>query len=66
MKLKIILMATWWNYYNDYLTAQKFGDAHGLSPAYAKHLADKGKTLWNRATVNEREQAIDYAKKVLK
>lgn len=66
MKLKIILMAAWWDKYNNYLTFQKFGDVHGLSPAFAKHLTDKGHTLWNRATEDERKQAIKYAEKELK
>jgi hypothetical protein len=66
MKLKIILMAAWWDYYNNYLTHKKFGDDHGLSPAFAKHLTDKGHTLWNRATLEEREAAIKYAKKGLR
>ena len=66
MKLKIILMAAWWDFFNNYLSHQKFADSHGLSPAFAKHLTDKGHTLWNRATVEEREEAIKYARKELK
>lgn len=65
MKLKIILMSAWWDYYNNYLSLQKFADAHGLSPAYAKHLADKGNTFWKRATTEEREQAIKLAKRLV-
>jgi hypothetical protein len=62
MTLKIILMAAWWDYYNNYITHQMFADVHGLSPAYSKHLTDKGRTLWNRATIEERKQAMKLAK----
>lgn len=58
-------MATWWDYYNNYLSYQQFSDVHELTPAYAKHLIDKGNTLWKRATMEERDQAIRIAKKLV-
>ncbi len=64
MKLKIILMAVWWDYANNYLTHQNFADAHGLTIPYAKSLADKGHTIWGRATKEERAAAIKLASKL--
>ena len=64
MELKILLMAAWYDYYNNYLSHQKFSDAHGLSPAYAKQLTDKGNTFWKRGTMEEREQAIKLSKRL--